>query len=248
MNQLQLINIAGRFLTRLPFPDPGEFDGEAHAKATSYYAVIGLIMGLILWLGSELLSGVNTGVLAFVLLAAWVWTSGALHLDGLADSADAWVGGLGDRERTLEIMKDPHNGVMGTTTVTLLLLGKFSALSVLLAADQALYLIFVLAFSRAVLPILFLLTPYARSEGLGSKMLEHTNKDYAYGIAAGLVVVAFVTIGFIHSLALVITAAIVLYLLRKTMLTRLGGTTGDTAGATVELAELALLLMSAALI
>jgi adenosylcobinamide-GDP ribazoletransferase len=47
---------------------------------------------------------------AALLLALWVLLSGALHLDGLADSADAWLGGFGDRERTLQIMKDRAAG------------------------------------------------------------------------------------------------------------------------------------------
>ena len=40
-----------------------------------------------------------------LLLTAWVLLSGGLHLDGLADSADAWLGGFGDRERTLALIE-----------------------------------------------------------------------------------------------------------------------------------------------
>lgn len=47
---------------------------------------------------------------AALLLTVWVLLSGGLHLDGLADSADAWLGGFGDRERTLTIMKDRAAG------------------------------------------------------------------------------------------------------------------------------------------
>ena len=45
-------------------------------------------------------------LLAAIVLALWIWLTGGLHLDGLADTADAWVGGFGDKLRTLQIMKD----------------------------------------------------------------------------------------------------------------------------------------------
>ena len=69
---------------------------------------------------------------AALLLTAWVLLSGGLHLDGLADSADAWLGGFGDRERTLTIMKDPRSGPIAVVTLGLVLLLKFTALVALI--------------------------------------------------------------------------------------------------------------------
>ena len=63
------------------------------------------------------------------MLLAWVGVTGALHLDGLADSADAWVGGIGRSHRTLAIMKDPRSGPAGVVAVVLLLVLKFAALA-----------------------------------------------------------------------------------------------------------------------
>jgi adenosylcobinamide-GDP ribazoletransferase len=65
-----------------------------------------------------------------------VLLSGGLHLDGLADSADAWLGGFGDRERTLTIMKDPRSGPIAVVVLVLVLLLKFCALLALLATGQ----------------------------------------------------------------------------------------------------------------
>lgn len=66
------------------------------------------------------------------LQAVWVGLSGGLHLDGLADTADAWIGGHADRQRTLEIMKDPRSGPIAVVVLLLVLLLKFAALVVLL--------------------------------------------------------------------------------------------------------------------
>jgi adenosylcobinamide-GDP ribazoletransferase len=56
-------------------------------------------------------------MLAALLLAVWVLLTGGLHLDGLADTADAWIGGQGDRDRTLAIMKDPRSGPIAIVAI-----------------------------------------------------------------------------------------------------------------------------------
>ncbi len=62
---------------------------------------------------TALLASAPAWPVAVLVLAVWVGLTGALHLDGLADSADAWLGGYGDRARTLAIMKDPYCGPAG---------------------------------------------------------------------------------------------------------------------------------------
>lgn len=98
--------IALQFLTRLPVRLPGMPEPQQIGRSLLFYPLVGALLGLLL-LGLEWLLG-DTALLlkAALLLAAWVALSGGLHLDGLADTADAWVGGYGDRERTLAIMKD----------------------------------------------------------------------------------------------------------------------------------------------
>ena len=70
-------------------------------------------------------------------MLALIALTGGLHLDGLADSADAWVGGFGDRARTLEIMKDPRSGPAGVTAIVSLLLLKCAALASLSVENAA---------------------------------------------------------------------------------------------------------------
>ena len=88
---------AGRFLTRWPLPDPGMPTaaelGPEMGRAALFYPLIGLLLGAALAGLALLLKDAPTLAAAAVLLIFWVWSSGALHLDGLADCADAWVGG-----------------------------------------------------------------------------------------------------------------------------------------------------------
>ena len=133
--------IALQFLTRLPVSLPGIPTPEQVGRSLLWYPLVGLLLGLLLW-GAHLLLGQASAVLqAAIILALWVGLSGGLHLDGLADTADAWVGGFADRERTLAIMKDPRSGPIAVVVLVLLLLLKFAALFTLLQAGQGIYLL-----------------------------------------------------------------------------------------------------------
>src|SRR5690606_5510087 len=136
-----------------------------------------------------LLGGTSPLLLAALLLAIWVGLTGALHLDGLADTVDAWIGGYGDRERTLAIMKDPRSGPMAVVALVLLLLLKFAALVVLLesGADAALWL--ALLMGRSALLGLFLTTSYVREGGLGTALAEHLPRRQGWWVLAGAALV-----------------------------------------------------------
>jgi adenosylcobinamide-GDP ribazoletransferase len=165
--------IALQFLTRLPVTLAGMPTPEQNGRSLLFYPLVGLLIGLLLY-GAQLLLG-DTAVLlqAALVLTLWVGISGGLHLDGLADSADAWVGGLGDKQRTLEIMKDPRSGPIAVVVLVLLLLLKFSALVTLLESGAGLWLLLVPWLARALLPLLFLSTPYVRAGGLGQALASH---------------------------------------------------------------------------
>src|SRR5690606_41444159 len=112
--------IALQFLTRLPVRLPGLPTAQENGRSLLWYPLVGLLIGSLLVLAWLLLQGVSTGLQAALLLAIWVWLSGGLHVDGLADTADAWVGGYGDRERTLASIKDPACGPVGVITLAVL--------------------------------------------------------------------------------------------------------------------------------
>ncbi len=221
-----------QFLTRIPVK--AEFSGaERPANTALFYPVVGALIGAILALAALILPG--SPVSAAIILTLWVLITGALHLDGLADSADAWLGGFGDRERTLAIMKDSAIGVGGLVAVVLVLLLKFSALQNLLAKDTgiAAALLISPALARAACLGLLLTTPYVRERGLGNGLVDRIDDNAAWGI----IIVAFgsylLAAGFWAGMVVVGGAM----LLRRLMMQRIGGATGDTLGATIEIIE-----------
>jgi len=229
--------IALQFLSSLPVSLPGMPAPREVGRSLLFYPLVGLLFGLLLWLASHLLQGTPAALQAALLLTLWVLLSGALHLDGLADSADAWLGGFGDRERTLCIMKDPRSGPIAVVTLVLVLLLKFCALWVLVEQGVGAQLLLAPLLGRAAMLALFLCTPYVRPGGLGQALAEHLPRRAAGWVLLGCVLFSLLLGGWSVVLAMLVFAW-----LRQLMSRRLGGTTGDTAGALLELLELAVLL------
>jgi len=244
LNPLKSFLVALQFLTIVPIRIRYAPDAKIVGHSLLYYPLVGLLIGLLLsligWLGSNIPVDIN----ASFVLVVWVAMTGALHLDGLADSADAWIGGLDDRQKTLAIMKDPCSGPIGVVALILTLLLKFVALKSILLSQSWLSLTLVPVLGRTMLVLLFISTRYVRQNGLGSPLVEHLPRR------AGLILVLLILVGIIlvcgfREIWLILILVCLFKILRTIMLRRIGGTTGDTAGAVVEVSESVLLLATA---
>lgn len=230
-----------QFLTRLPVPDTLTNYRESLGPAIVAFPWAGLVIGLVLLLLHSAIAPLHPLVEAALLLIAWVWITGNLHIDGLADTADAWAGAGTDRDRALAIMKDPHCGPAGVSAIVLALLLKYALLVIIVDQGPVGALVVAPLFARTSLIILFLTTPYARMSGIVSPFLQ----DVPVARAWWSVIFACLLGVFIEgwpSIAALAIGASVLWFWRKSMLNRLGGMTGDTLGATVEIIEIAVLL------
>lgn len=238
--------IALQFLTRLPIRLAGMPTPQQVGRSLLWYPLVGLLIGLLLLGAQQLLGDTPVLLQAALLLALWVGISGGLHLDGLADSADAWAGGFGDRERTLTIMQDPRSGPIAVVVLVLVLLLKFVALVVLLDAgtrpNAALVaLLLVPLLGRSALLALFLTTPYVRRGGLGQALADHLPRTLGWRVLL-VSALAAVLLGGGSGLLAILVALVLFWLSRRLMCQRIGGTTGDTAGALLELLECAVLV------
>lgn len=251
--------VALQFLTRLPVriePPPA---GREIGLSLAWYPLVGLTLGVMLWGIALAVSRLPALLGAAIVLASWVLITGALHLDGLADTADAWVGGYGDRERTLSIMKDPRSGPVALAVVNCLLLLKLAALAALAAQVHPAHLhmapwrdprlaagcILPPLLARAAIPLLFAHTPYVRAHGIAEQLTAHQSRG------AGAFVVAVTLLGTLAACrtvgAIALGAAAVAYcIVRSGLVRRLGGFTGDGAGALIEVIEAICLVAIAA--
>jgi len=244
------------FLTRIPVPDltsalkqNKSMIGQA---SVYYYPLVGLLVGLCLvalFFSFQLsitelnFSSEKSALVAVLVLLVWCLVTGGLHLDGLADAGDAWVGGYGDKQRTLDIMKDPYVGPMGLMLVVLVLLLKFAALWLVIKEQSWWLLLAAPVLARFLILPLFKFTPYVREKGWGSDIAKGINGVALIAIATIIATLSVLVFQQQTLLVLAVVAAIFV-LARNMMMQRLGGTTGDTAGALIEVSEAFILVVA----
>jgi adenosylcobinamide-GDP ribazoletransferase len=227
-------------MTTLPLGKPLQLDP---AGMVPFFPLVGLLLGLITALADLAFRHLwPPGVSAVLDVVVLIVLSGALHLDGLGDTADGIFSHRG-RERALEIMKDSRVGAMGLVAIVAVLGVKAAGLTVL-AENRFLMLTAIPAFSRAGILFAMRALPYGRSDGgLGSPFFEKplSLKSFwgvlpaaAMALAAGLTGLA-VCIGFV-----LITVLLIGFYRR-----RMGCVTGDMLGAMIEVTEAFLLLLAA---
>ncbi len=233
--------LALSLLTRFPAPQLTNVDDQDAGDSALFYPVIGLLIGSVLILPLLLLPQAIPLTPA-ILVVVWVVVTGGLHLDGLADSADAWLGGfskgLPDKQKTHEILKDSSLGMAGVVAIVSVLLLKYAALASLLqsselSASAVLSIVFAPVIGRCMILLLFQSTDYQRKNGLASTIVANLPPNIA-----GVIILLCIFIGFWISISGMLFVLLGFWLLRRLMIQRIGGFTGDTVGATVEITEM----------
>jgi adenosylcobinamide-GDP ribazoletransferase len=230
------------FLTRIPVPlwfEPGPAEW---GRSVFFFPFVGLLIGGLLAGLQALLAASDPGVVAVLLLLLWVLLTGGLHLDGLADTADAWIGGGGDRAKTLAIMKDSRSGPMAIVAVVLVLLAKFAALQTVVAHRAWTALVAAPVLGRTALLCLLLTTPYIRPGGSGTLYAQYLPRTACRWLLPAGGAVCLGVFGWDGAVLLVLLGVGWLGL-RHRLVVRLGGITGDTLGTACELTETATLLI-----
>ncbi|MEO5377162.1 MAG: adenosylcobinamide-GDP ribazoletransferase [Magnetococcus sp. DMHC-6] len=241
---LNALYLALSLLTRIPTPPQTDATAQELGRSVLCYPLVGAILGAILCALAQQGPIFSDSLTAALVLAAWVFLTGGLHLDGLADSADAWVGGLGDRVRTLEIMKDPHCGPSAVSVVVVLLLLKYSAIETILSQQNELLLIWPAVFGRLGIVVLFLVLPYARPHGMGKIQHAHLSRRWGWGVVF-LTFIALIFCFGVSAFFFGVPWVVAIFLFYRTMLDRTGGITGDLSGAVCEILEAVALIVLA---
>jgi adenosylcobinamide-GDP ribazoletransferase len=215
-------------LTRLPLPRGAT--GSSTGSSVWAWPLVGLVIGpigaagyAIAWRG-----GLSPALAALLAVIAMALATGGFHEDGLADTADG-IGGGATPERRLLIMRDSR-------------IGSFGALALLASVGLRVGALAVLG--RAAMPGVVLLSSPARPGGLGAALGALDRKRVALG--CGLAVLSCLMLGRPHAMLEAIFAAVLVAAgMAGLGVRRLGGYTGDTLGATEQLAECAVLLVLA---
>lgn len=229
--------LAVQFLTRFPTPHYDEISDKEMGASISWFPIVGLLIGVILAFVGQTTQWLPAQVSAGLLLAVWVWGTGALHLDGLADTADGWLAGSGDHQRALQVMKDSRIGTGGGVALVLVLLMKWSALVVIIEHQAWFLLLFAPVVARVASIVLMRVTQYVSEKGIAAGMFLHLNSDSIW-LWFSLLTAAVVWLNPLLLVALIL----VWFWMRWVMIRITGGMTGDTAGAMTEVIELVWLM------
>ncbi|MBW2028896.1 MAG: adenosylcobinamide-GDP ribazoletransferase [Deltaproteobacteria bacterium] len=234
---------AVRTLTIIPLPGQ---EGAFH-DSLPWFSLVGLLLGLVyyslgsLWTGLLAPDWAAGGAALLILLDIIV--TGALHLDGVADFADA-MGRKGDKEARLATMKDPRVGAFGVIALVIVLLTKWLALERIFSHGPLSCIPFVPVISRDMAVELLTTLPYARpGEGMGrpfSRGATRSHRRWSHVLSLGICLL-FGLPG-IASFAMGWSIARVLRSLFKRVF---NGVTGDLLGLSIVAIELTLFFLFA---
>lgn len=236
-----------RFMTRLPLGFEPEFDSDKLGKSMKFFPIVGIVIGVINFLFFILFAKTlvySPLVMVVFLLIVEVILTGGLHLDGLADTFDG-IFSYRSKQKMLDIMKDSRLGTNGGLVLILYFFLKTSLLYELdttVGLPSGVVLLLVPAMARLNSVVNCASAPYARATGMGKTFVDHTNGMSV--IISTIITVIFSAIVCylfkIPYLVLLIIPVLMFlgFVFAKLMTRKIGGITGDTLGAIVEISEI----------
>jgi adenosylcobinamide-GDP ribazoletransferase len=238
---LDQLRLAASFLTIIPILDQRPRQAEEVAASFRWFPLIGFALGAALALVDYLLSPMlGPSARAAVVVIALVVVTGGVHLDGLADTADA-LGAGRDRPRALDILRDSRIGTFGAIALFFVLTLKLAALAGAVHVGRYRAIFLAPGLGRWAMVMVADRMTYLRREGAGVALLAQGEQRNWW--AASLIAIAGVILA--HSLAgwaAIALAGALTLLLRGCYRRWLGGVTGDLLGAAGEIVETAVLL------
>jgi len=238
MAEIRLLLTAMQYFTRIRVPAWVGHAPERLTGAVRYFPAIGLIIGAsgaaAMWLAALVLPAPLPAILS---TAVTLLMTGAIHEDGLADTADG-LGGGATRERALEIMKDPRVGVFGAIALMLMLLLKIATLTLMPLWTAMAALVAAHAFSRFCAVLVIFASRYVGSADRSRAAPVVEQVKIGDVIVAALFGLPALALCGPRVLVAILVALMSVALLTRWCMRRIGGYTGDTLGATQQVAEI----------
>lgn len=213
-----------------------------------FFPLAGLIIALIAFFSHFIFAAIfSVEITALLLLAVYVYLSGALHLDGLGDFFDAYFADR-DQEKTIQIMHDSNSGVYAVVSLVLVLLLKYLLFKELLLQSKLEFILIMAVIARFYAALALALFEAAEaSVWANSVKAKLGKKDIVQSFIVTFIILSF-SLAFFGSqglpailLALILTLAL-LYYLANWSKKKIGGISGDLCGTIIELSELLILI------
>ena len=253
------------FMTRIPMPKI-DYDEEKLGKSMKLFPLVGVVIGFILLFFSIVFSYVLSNlsfsaflpIIILVVILTDLISTGALHLDGLADTFDG-IFSYRSKHKMLEIMKDSRLGSNGALALILYFLLKCVLLYSLEMEGRGNAVYAILTYpvvARFCSVVSCASAPYARGSGMGKTFVDNTK--ICGLLVAGVITLLYTTgLLFIPSIVyhdysslkyimqpiflvilIVALSGLFAYAFSKLIERKIGGITGDTLGALLEISGL----------
>jgi len=239
------LRLAAGFLTILPVLPAGTADDRAVARSLRWFPLVGFAIGAFLCFEDAMLAlFFRRALRSAIVMMSLAAITGAVHVDGLADTADA-LGAGRNRARALEILRDSRIGTFGALAVVFLTVAKILALAELRGSHRYTALWLAPGLARWAMVAVAWRLGYLRPQGAGRLLLDGREPS-ALPIACAVALAGAAPVFSTHALLACIVAVAVAAVLRVFYRRWLGGVTGDLIGAAGEIVELCVLVMMTA--
>lgn len=221
-----------QFFTRIPIKSKIDYNEGKYGKSTYLLPLIGLLIGGIIFFvyKGSLYAKIPLHFIAFICLISNIILTGALHLDGLADTCDG-IFSYRTRERILEIMKDSHIGVNGVIALIITILGK----GLLYFSVGVIPIVLSIVIGRLAIIMSASFGEYARDKGMAIAIIKYNNyKSFLKSLLITFLVFLFFKSYFINLILTLIFA----FIIHKNIVRKIEGITGDTLGFICEISEI----------
>lgn len=234
--------VALSFLTRIPVRHKHE---PSIGLAAPWFPFVGIFVGAIVGATAWGVSNITSPLVgSAVAVLVGVLITGAFHEDGLADIADAFVGGWSTEDR-LRILKDPLHGSYGVAAMCGSIVLRVCALSAIAPSQMFIAAIAAHCFARAGALALMLTTALARHDGLGSDYVKNLRVPKAI-VSLCLSVLVVIAITGVWSVGVIVSTLIGASIIRWWSKQKIGGITGDVLGAAEQVSETLILVVLSA--
>jgi adenosylcobinamide-GDP ribazoletransferase len=235
-----------QFMTRIPIPIKVEYSEKKLGKSIKFFPLVGLIIGLILYFSNFLITVYlknifyNKVIIAVLIIIIEILAVGIIHIDGLADTFDGLFS-YAKKEKMLEIMKDSRIGTNGTVVLILYFITKITIISEIITINPKYLIIFPIV-ARLSTSVNAGLSDYARKSGMSNAIISENG---IFEVIFSLILtnaLVFLIIGTKGGIALFI-ALLFIILFMFNVRKKIGGITGDTMGASLELTSILVLFL-----
>lgn len=233
MNSL-LIMIS--FFTRIPIK-LRKFDFDDFKKGIKFLPLIGLFIGILLYYLSYVIHSFDKPIISLIILIFYLWITGGLHIDGLADTSDGVFSGK-DSDGILEIMKDSSIGTFGAISIVLYL----NSTLLLLCYIDFKYLIILPVIGRCCGLFCASISNYSRKDGFGKVFIESSGQLEVVVSIVFPFIISLLIFPYIEVFISIFITFILSFIIRNRIVKKINGLTGDNIGFIIEVTQLVFLI------